>query len=522
MIQDLGTILIVDDEPFARETLRVLLADLGYAIQLAVSGPEALAMAETHAPDLVLLDVMMPEMNGFQVCEQIRRDPKLADIPVLMVTALDDRASRLRGIEAGADDFIAKPFDRLELRTRVKTILRLNRYRHIQTERTKFEWVVEQAEQGYVILDETDHIQYMNAKARLLLGQEGQTAQTGQDQLGDLPTFTELANRQYIRKPIAAWENWPNLDASDASGASGSGQPTPTERFLVRPETAAAPPFWLSVTTMALPQGSSAGFLVRLQNVSDQVGMVREQRTFHGLIQHRLRTPVTLMLGSLDIVSHEVAEDPDLSGLVEIAQRGAQRIHEDIEEILAYLKAPSVMMVERGMRLMDLPNLVDTCAQRLGLRPIPTYLPTNVRPTEPADVRPTEPADVRPTEPADVRIVMSSRFAGLILLELLQNARKFHPNHAPAVQVTVSPPDDCGLVHIFVRDDGIHLSPDQLAQVWHPYFQAEKGFSGEMEGWGLGLSTVASLVWGVGGSCRLGNRSDHVGVEVELILPTIA
>ncbi len=497
MTQNTGTILIVDDEPFARETLRVLLLDLGYAIQLVASGPEALAAAKVNAPDLVLLDVMMPDMNGFQVCEQMRLDPKLATIPIVMVTALDDRGSRLRGIEAGADDFIAKPFDRLELRARVKTILGLNRYRRIQTERTKFEWVVEQAEQGYIILDETDHIQYMNSQARLLLGQEGQ------DQLADLPTFTELVKRQYIREPAVAWKNWPNVDPSNSSG---SAQPTPVERFLVRPETDAAPPFWLSVEVIALPQGSDAGTLVRLQNVSDQVGMVREHRTFHGLIQHRLRTPITLMLGSLSIVGYEVAGNPELSELVQIAQRGAQRIHEDIEEILAYLKAPSVMMAERGMRLSTLPNLVDTCANDLVCLLVTTHLPT----------------DIRPTEPADVRIVISPHFAGLILLELLQNARKFHPNHTPTVQVTVTAPDDDGRVHIFVRDDGVHLNPDQLAQVWHPYFQAEKGFSGEMEGWGLGLSTVASLVWGVGGSCRLGNRAHQVGVEVELILPIIA
>lgn len=500
MIKKVGVILIVDDEPFARETLRAPLLDLGYVIQLAASGAEALAMAKAHAPDLVLLDVMMPEMNGFQVCEQMRLDPKLADIPIVMVTALDDRGSRLRGIEAGADDFIAKPFDRLELRARVKTILRLNRYRRIQTERTKFEWVVEQAEQGYIILDETDHIQYMNAQARLLLGREDR------DRLADLPTFTELVKRHYILEPVTAWMNWPDVALSDPSG---SAQPTPTDRFLVRPETVAAPPFWLSVDAIALPQGSDAGILVRLQNVSDQVGKVREQRTFHGLIQHRLRTPVTLMLGSLGIVSQAVAGKPELSELselVQIAQRGAERIHEDVEEILAYLKAPSILIAERGMPLSTLPELVDTCAQRLSLPSITTHLPT----------------DMRCTELADVRIVISPRFAGLILLELLQNARKFHPNHAPTVQVTITAPDDAGLVHIFVRDDGVHLNPDQLAQVWRPYFQAEKGFSGEMDGWGLGLPTVASLVWGVGGSCRLGNRSDHVGVEVELILPIIA
>ena len=80
-------------------------------------------------PDLILLDVMMPGVNGFEVCRRLRADPLLAEVPIIMVTALDDRDSRLQGIEAGADDFVTKPFDQIELRARVQTITRLNHYR---------------------------------------------------------------------------------------------------------------------------------------------------------------------------------------------------------------------------------------------------------------------------------------------------------------------------------------------------------------------------------------------------------
>jgi putative two-component system response regulator len=82
-----------------------------------------------------LLDVTMPDMDGFEVCEKLRANPQTREVPIIMVTALNDRASRLRGLEAGADDFISKPYDRLELRTRVKTILRVNRYRRLMDER---------------------------------------------------------------------------------------------------------------------------------------------------------------------------------------------------------------------------------------------------------------------------------------------------------------------------------------------------------------------------------------------------
>jgi len=123
------TVLIVDDDPSACATLEALLQPMGLDLPVANSGPEAISMCRNLQPDLVLLDVMMPDMDGFEVCRQLRALPETSGIPIVMVTALQDRDSRLRGVEAGADDFLTKPIDRLELRARVQTTLRLNRYR---------------------------------------------------------------------------------------------------------------------------------------------------------------------------------------------------------------------------------------------------------------------------------------------------------------------------------------------------------------------------------------------------------
>jgi response regulator RpfG family c-di-GMP phosphodiesterase len=130
-----ATILIVDDEPSGRETLAALLHTQGYQLAFAASGAEALAQAVALDPDLILLDVMMPDLDGFAVCRQLRAMPAIAEVPIIFLTALDDRASRLRGIEAGADDFVSKPYDRAELRARIRTITRLNRYRQLHHER---------------------------------------------------------------------------------------------------------------------------------------------------------------------------------------------------------------------------------------------------------------------------------------------------------------------------------------------------------------------------------------------------
>lgn len=146
-------ILIVDDEQAGRETLEALLYGQGYQLAFAESGPQALAEAARLHPDLILLDVMMPGMDGYEVCRRLRADPALAEVPILMITALDDRDSRLRGIEAGADDFISKPVNLTELRVRVRTITRLNRYRRVHQERARFERIFDLSPNGILIVD---------------------------------------------------------------------------------------------------------------------------------------------------------------------------------------------------------------------------------------------------------------------------------------------------------------------------------------------------------------------------------
>ena len=130
-MSSLSNILIVDDDSRGRETLEAVLTGLGHNLHFSDNGLDALKQASALQPDLILLDVMMPDMDGFEVCRRLRADPILADVPVVMTTALDDKASRLQGIEAGADDFISKPIERMEIRARVNTIIRLNRYRKL-------------------------------------------------------------------------------------------------------------------------------------------------------------------------------------------------------------------------------------------------------------------------------------------------------------------------------------------------------------------------------------------------------
>jgi len=123
------TVLIVDDEPSARDTLEALLWQENYELAFAANGQEALARlnALSPTPDVILLDVMMPGMDGFEVCRQIKGDARWRHIPVILITALDSREDLVRGLDAGADEFLSKPVNGLELRARVRSMLRIKR-----------------------------------------------------------------------------------------------------------------------------------------------------------------------------------------------------------------------------------------------------------------------------------------------------------------------------------------------------------------------------------------------------------
>ncbi len=117
-------VLFVDDDALMRRIVSDRLSLQGYEVQAAVDGEEGLQFAQQKTPDIIISDVVMPKMDGFELCRRLRADPKLAKVPIIMLTSRSQSQDKVRGLDLGADDYLTKPFDPQELEARIRALLR--------------------------------------------------------------------------------------------------------------------------------------------------------------------------------------------------------------------------------------------------------------------------------------------------------------------------------------------------------------------------------------------------------------
>lgn len=479
------TILIVEDDPAGQQVMDAILENQGYEIEFAATGKEALIKAAQLKPDLILLDIMLPEMDGLQVLQMLRSRAEIAKIPVVMLTALNDRDIRIACLDAGADDFFNKPFDRAELRARIRSITKLNQYRLLSERNLMFSWISEKASDGFLLMQAGDKIVYVNPRARFYLGLEMDASQPPSE------PFMKIVSSQYLPHPSNAWEHW-------GSPAEVVSQP----RYLVRPESNTAQEFWLEVSVFEIKDGEPGSRIIRLRDVTTDVLNRRNTRSFGRAVNHKVRTPIAHMVSSLDLLVRHAAQlsPKEITELSETALMGAKRIHESLDKILQYTNLHASLDSTEGLQLGSFKNLVERVAQDLeSIQLMNISIPKALEP---------------------VQVVLSSQSMEILLWEILGNSKKFHPQNTPSINVEVLP-GNSPQVHFQFTDNGIHLSPKQLTTAWLPYYQGEKDFTGEIPGMGLGLATVNTIIWGAGGSSRIMNRKDCPGVVVRLTVPVV-
>lgn len=457
------------------DELKELLNGTNFVVEFAGNGNDGLKMAEEILPVAILVDIDGHSTQGFETCRRLRASRLLVNIPIIMLSYREERDARAAGLSAGADDFIEKPFDALEVYARLRTVARLSTYRAMLSDLTRFSWMVEHAQEGYLMLDKAGAIHYANERAQHLLN-------ITEDYLG-LP-FMQMVERLYLPEPAEAWGAW--LE-------------DPAPCFLVQPESPTARAVWVVIEALDTPMGAEHQRIVRLRDVTERMSIYQDMRKFHTVVAHKLRTPMSIMYTNLNLVKKQIDRltPEEIREFMRGAIAGTDRLAAEIRQILTYIDAPLALNVGQPVLLEKVPEITKNACDALEIKNVLLSMPEDLR---------------------QLNIALTPDALEMILLELLGNARKFHPEHNPNVEISISK-DENERINLRVADDGINLSAEQLGWAWLPYFQGEKDFTGEVAGMGLGFPMVATLVWKSGGSVRLRNQPNSPGIIVDIKIP---
>jgi PAS domain S-box-containing protein len=240
MVSEPTTILIIDDSAENRLLLSSQLGMEGYDVLQAEGGPEGIAAAEGQHPDLILLDVMMPEMNGFEVCRHLKTNGNTTGIPIIMVTALREVQYRIKGIEAGADEFLSRPHHREELLVRVQALIQLKRAReHLEEERNRLQLLydISRAISTHLNLDQMMANIISQTQAAVgatkgsifLFDDQGQVTHRISVHEGKSPKFSDHVSNEVMSRGLAGWLARHNQGVLISNAAEDS-------RWLTRPE----------------------------------------------------------------------------------------------------------------------------------------------------------------------------------------------------------------------------------------------------------------------------------------------
>lgn len=468
-------ILIVEDDEAVRLRLRDLLEREGCEIVEAEDGVAGLAAALAAPPDLLLLDIMMPGLSGFEVCARLRADGRTRELPVIVLSSSDESESMVAALEAGADDFLRKPFSAPELRAKVKTITRLNRFRALASERDRFRWLLEHSEEPLLVADGGGALRYANDQARTLFDLGA----------GATPDIAVAIGRHFRTEPADAWAAW--RERRLPPGATIA---------IYQPETAQVAARWFEAELHAL-DGDGGQTLIKFTNRTGAVRRELETFTFQHLISHKIRTPLNGLAPILTFLeASEPSANPETADLLRLARESAERLERTLVAVLRHHEAVCSHTPTEGVTTWrEWSQVIEAAAENTGLR------------GRVAGVGPVASL----AQPETMEVVIG---------ELLENYAKFSEALHDGVQATLAERDGRWELGLFARGPG--LPPDVIAALGRPYGQLERQFSGEVPGMGLGLATVRLLLRSRGGDLTFSAGQNVPGLVSTIVLPSHA
>ncbi|MFM7150610.1 MAG: response regulator [Gemmataceae bacterium] len=488
-------VLIVDDDPLGRKALVSALDHQDYQLILAGSGLEALEKAEQLKPDLILLDMMMPGMDGLEVLKRLRANSALSEIPVVMVTALDDRESKLASLRAGADDFIQKPFDRTEIRVRVGNIIRLNRYRRLIQERERFRYLFDLDPHG-IILFRNGEVLGMNPAADAIL-----LDLPGADPLHKLEQLhhedSQVTLREHLQKETA----------SKPSALPGL--------FSVAAEKGATR--WFEVLCCPFPPEGPRGLQLHIRDVTEKKFLETQFRQSQKLeslgrlaggVAHDFNNVLTVIRGYSESLLEGDLPDSSIRNKIEQIDHAASKASNLTRQLLAFSRQQSLNLrvVKLNQIAQDMETMMERAKNvgvnlRFDLAPDLRNARVDSGQMEQILMNLTINASDALADQAGGEIVLSTR--NIDLTSTLEGFPDFVP---PGKYCLLS-----------LRDNGSGMSGETITRIFEPFFTTKPAGKGT----GLGLATVLGIVKQSQGYLQVRSVLGE-GTQFELYFPASA
>ena len=528
-------ILLVDDNPENLRLLVQMLSQQGYKVRPATQSSLAISVAKNTMPDLILLDIMMPEMNGYEVCQQLKSDPKTEQIPIIFLSALDEPIDKIKAFTVGGADYITKPFQIEEAIVRIQHQISLKYLKQkLDEEKTQLKGEIKQREQserlfrnifesaavGMCLVDLSGHFLKVNASLKQMLGYSSSE-------------FLQL-NVKDITHPEDV-----NLDDSElAELCSGKISNYDIERRLIHRNQSVIW-VWLSISLMRNAEGQPLYLIWQIQNITQRKEMEddlkqakiaadeanRAKSEFLANMSHEIRTPLNAILGFSELLQSLIEDKKAQSYLQGITSSGKnlQRLIEDILD-LSKIESGRLELTYQAFSLVNLIHEIGSMfiqsAEAKGLSlvfALDKSVPSG--------------------------IIFDEFRLQQILVNLIGNAIKFTEEGSVKVQVFSSAIEVARAVleeseasqffdlTVIVEDTGIGISPSQQTEIFQEFRQSKGQNVRKYGGTGLGLTITQRLTELLGGTIsirsELGQGSKFIlnfpgVVGIELFNPAIA
>ena len=479
-----GSLLVVDDSKMNREVLGLRLSRRGFQVQTAESGSRALELIEQRAFDLVLLDIMMPEMDGIEVLGRIRKGRSVVDLPVIMVTAKDQTEDIVGALEAGANDYVTKPIDFPVVLARVQAQLARKRAEEAVAEsEERYRDLFENANDMIQIVQSNGFFDYVNRSWREALGysEEAIPHLTVEDVI-------HPESREHCEQLFRGLMAGEKLGRIEASFISRTGEEIIVEGNVNCRFRNGNPLSTRGIFRDITKRKRAEAELQLAKEAAESANVAKSQ--FLASMSHELRTPLNSVIGFTNILLKNKKgnlDSKDLTYLQRVGDNGSHLL-QLINDVLDLSK------IEAGK--------IELFLEEFELSPLIAEVAENIKPLVAKNsntLRVEIPDDVGSMRADQTRVRQC-------LINLLSNASKFTEKGAVSLEVQRSRSEDLDWIVFQVADTGIGLSPEQVGRLFQPFTQADASTSRRFGGTGLGLTITRRFCRIMGGDVNVESR----------------